>query len=261
MAIINEKELESNKNIKVKSLYKALLLLDYFKETNKSALSATELAQLSGLLVTSVHNIMSTFMEYGLIQKNPVNHKYSLGKKFVDFSNIYTTQNPIQKEFSRIMRNLCEESGETVLLAVPYGTDVLYLDSASPKNSFTPSSKMFGVTAPMYCTAIGKAILSISGENVIQQVVQQEKTAFTENTLLDGNDFINEINTTMHRGYAIDNMEHEYGVKCVAVAVKAEGQIYGLSITGPSLRFPVEKIETYALKLLAIKQAISSSHR
>ena len=43
-------------------------------------------------------------------------------------------------------------------------------------------------------------------------------------------------------------MEHEFGIKCVAVPVfDGNNRLEGaLSITGPSLRFPDEVIEKYA---------------
>lgn len=255
METIDEKMKNKSKNVKVSSLFKALLLLDYFKESEKSSLSATELANYSGLLITSVHNIMSTFMEYGLIQKNPSNHKYSIGKKFAEFSNIYLTQNTAQKSLSKIINSLADETGETILLAVPSGTEVLYLDSASPKNSLTPGNRLFGVTAPMYCTSLGKALLAVSEPDILEQALSEKKIRFTQNTITDRKKLEEELAEIRRRGYAVDNMEHEYGVTCVGIALKVEEQLYGLSISGPSLRFPKEKIELYALKLLTVKQS------
>lgn len=45
---------------KVKSLYKALRLLDYFDDAHPDA-GVTELAAYSGMLKSSVHNILQTF--------------------------------------------------------------------------------------------------------------------------------------------------------------------------------------------------------
>ena len=56
-------------------------------------------------------------------------------------------------------------------------------------------------------------------------------------------------------------MEHEYGVKCVAVPVlNHQGQVLGaVSITGPSLRFPVSSYKKYATRLQDVAIQIGQS--
>jgi len=60
-----------------------------------------------------------------------------------------------------------------------------------------------------------------------------------------------DLEATQKRGYAIDNMEHEYGIRCVSVPVfNSSGQLFGaMSISGPSLRVMDEKVVLFAQKL------------
>lgn len=60
-----------------------------------------------------------------------------------------------------------------------------------------------------------------------------------------------ELILTRKRGYAIDNMEHEFGVKCVAMPIfNQQHQVEAaISVSGPSLRFEEERIQKIAEKL------------
>ena len=63
-------------------------------------------------------------------------------------------------------------------------------------------------------------------------------TKFTDNTITDKSALKAELKQIREQGFAIDNMEHEYGVKCVSVPIfKADNTLAGaMSITCPSLR-------------------------
>ena len=59
---------------------------------------------------------------------------------------------------------------------------------------------------------------------------------YTENTITDPYEIILELRRTRQRGYAIDDEEHEYNVRCVGVPVyNSAGQlIAGMSTSGPA---------------------------
>jgi len=236
-------------NAKVKSLYKALCLLDYF-DAKKPELGIKELSDMSGMLKSSVYNILSTFQMCGFIEKNQASGKYRLGKKLLTLSNIlYSTDHP-KAIIKPYMDKLAEECQETVYLAVPSGTEIIYIEGAYPPGIMS-ARLIVGVKANMYCTGVGKAILANSDENLFERVVAKGLKAFTSYTLTSEIALKNELITTKERGYAIDNMEHEYGIRCVSVPVfNSSGQLFGaMSISGPSLRVMDEKVALFAQEL------------
>ena len=110
---------------------------------------------------------------------------------------------------------------------------------------------MTGVTAPPYCTGIGKAMLAFAHEEVINRVEEGGMEPFTHNTITNGEKLREELGQIRQRGFSIDNMEHEYGVKCVAVPIRnKEGAVIGAySISGPSPRFNADRIKRLASSL------------
>lgn len=226
------------------SLYKALRLLDLF-DNNRSILGVSEIARESKMLKSSVFNIMSTFCAYGLVEKTQDN-RYQLGKKTAELSNVFLKNffGDYISGIKLIMNKISNEINENLFLAVSNVPNVLYLDSITPSSSYTRNNVQ-GLVVPMHCTGIGKAMLALCSDKEIEETCKAPMKSYTENTIVDGEKLFKEIEQIKKRGYAIDNMEHEFGVKCVAIAFKGGENIYGVSISGPSLRFSDEKSEEY----------------
>lgn len=243
---------------KVKSLYKALRLLDFFTSENPER-GISELAELSGMLKSSVHNIMSTFEVCGIVAKNPDNSRYRLGLKMLELSNVRGQEELFGKIIVPYMEELAEVTGETVFFATPYGTKVIYLESAFPKQSINVRA-IRGVVAPMYCTGIGKAFLAYQNEAYIERVIAEGLEPFTSNTITEAEEFRRELGAIRQRGYAVDNMEHEYGIKCVGIPVRnGNGAVIGaLSVTGPSLRFSEQTIKEHAALMMRMTEQMRS---
>ena len=67
--------------VKVKSLQKALTILDCF--TDKQPLSITEISERLGLYKSNVYDILSTFTAMGYLSKSEESGKYYLGMNAV----------------------------------------------------------------------------------------------------------------------------------------------------------------------------------
>lgn len=243
-------EIEVPEHIKVKSLYKAVQLLFYFTEEDRE-LGITELAEKSGLLKSSIYNMLSTYEECGLVKRNPDTNKYYLGVRVLELSNQFYRNNDVRHVVKPHMREIADRVGETVYLAVVSSTEVIYLDGAFPSSS-TGGRNMTGLKAPLYCTGIGKAMLAYGQESLADEVIAEGMFPFTQNTITDGDALKRELAMIRERGYAIDNMEHEYGIKCVAVPIRSSENrvVAAYSISGPSPRFDKARIEELAGMLL-----------
>jgi DNA-binding IclR family transcriptional regulator len=92
-----------------------------------------------------------------------------------------------------------------------------------------------GSRAPAYCTGVGKALLSsLPTDQVVsllQGITLEKRTA---TTITDPIKLLEEIKLGADRGYAIDNGEHEEGIKCFAVPIRGFGgeTVGAISITG-----------------------------
>ena len=238
-----------NEPAKVSSLVKAMKVLECFSMKSPE-LGVTEIAKQLGLQKSTVHNILSTFKTMGYLTQNPSSGKYSLGVQLLQVSYIINNQMGYQKFFLPYMEKIAEKVHETVFLAIPHGEEVLYLESKQP-NDTLGDRKILGEHAPMYCTGLGKALLAFLPEEEQLQHIPTTFTKFTENTLTSQEALLEDLRQIRARGYSIDNMEHEYGVVCVAVPVFGHNgsPVAAISISGPSLRLQKDAIVQAATQM------------
>lgn len=221
---------------KVKSLSKALKLLMYFNVQHPE-LGITELAELSGYLKSTTHNIMDTYVTCGFVEKNPISGKYRLGHKIMELSSVLYISHDFRQIARPFIEKIANHCNETIYLAIPDGKEVLYLDAAYPQGSAHFSS-IVGVKVPMHCTGVGKAILAHSPKALLEDVLEGEMDQFTPNTIITAQALLEDLEHVHQRGYAIDDMEHEYGIRCMGIPIRnIRGTVVGsVSLSGPSMR-------------------------
>lgn len=240
---------------KVKSLDKALTLLSAFS-IQEPELGITELSRRFDLYKSNVYNLLSTFEQHGFVEKNKVTGKYRLGLKIMGLAHVVSTCMGFHSVVHRCVTELSEEIDEIVYFGIPYGDCVMYMEGGFPEKIYN-LRWVAGMTAPLVCTGIGKAMLAFIDEATREHILAKPLERFTDYTITDPGIMRAELALITQRGYSTDNMEHEYGIKCVGVPVFARtGELVGaLSTTGPSLRFNEEQTALFAtlLKQTAVR--------
>lgn len=227
---------------KVKSLAKALRVLECFAN-DRPELGVTEIAKMLGLQKSTVHNIVSTFEDLGYLQQNQETGKYYLGVKLLQFSYIINNHMGLRKFFLTYLQEIAHTINEAVYFGIPHDGEVLYIENLTPASSMS-ARNILGEHAPMYCTGVGKAMLAFLPESEQEKVLSRPLTPFTENTITTREALREDLARIRSRGYAIDNMEHEYGVTCIAIPVFGADYrvVAAVSVSAPSLRFTPDVI-------------------
>lgn len=241
--MVNEAE------VKVKSLQKALEILNCF--TKKNSWGVTEISEQLDLNKSNVHNILTTFKAMGYLDQDDESGRYKLGLSVYSLCYSLGQNLSIGSVAAPYLQELADMAGERVYLAIPHEQEIIYVTSAYPKTSIDLMRPIMGEHAQMHCTGLGKAMLAYLPEEKQRAYAARKLEAYTDYTITDGDALLKELREIRQRGYAIDNMEHEFGVKCVAVPVLGRnGQVVaGVSISGPSLRFYDERIQSLAKEL------------
>ena len=100
--------------IKVKSLQKALRVLECFLEHKEMGIS--EIATQLGLCKSSVHNIVSTFETMDYLRQNSATSRYSLGVKLCEYSRAISDSFSVTKIALPYMQEIANRVKEHVYL-------------------------------------------------------------------------------------------------------------------------------------------------
>lgn len=241
----------------VKSLQKAIHILDSIAAHGE--LGITEISQAFGITKSSVFNILHTFKENNWVEKNPITEKYRLGLRLFEIGNIVRSGLKLREIAVPFMKELIDETGETAHLTVVDNGQIVYIESAQPENKLSIAS-VIGRRVHMHCTGVGKAILAFQDQETIDDIIRtHDLPSFTPSTITDPQRLKDHLLEIQKKGYAVDNMEHEHGVKCVSAPIYNErGEVFAsMSLSGPSPRFPEERVEEYSTLIINATQRVS----
>jgi DNA-binding IclR family transcriptional regulator len=146
---------------------------------------------------------------------------------------------------------------------VPSGADVVILTAIeSPFQLHTRGDA--GLRAPLYCTGLGKAILSTFDEAAVAEVVAARSLRpITSNTITDAAELQSELRRIRRRGYALDVEENEAGVVCAAAPITdpAQGITAALSVSAPASRMDAAQLKDCAELVVRTSRLIAASLR
>lgn len=207
-------------------------------------LGISEISRELDIPKSSAHSILQTLESEGFVEKNRDTNKYNLGTSLIELG--YRAQNDLA--ICRIARpylnGINRETDETVHLTLLDNDEVLYVDCVESKRRLRTYS-VIGIRAPLYCTAVGKAIMAELSDYHVKQIIGSKGLPrLTDMTITNENALFQNLTETRSRGYSIDNMEHEDHLICVGAPIKnAAGEIFAsLSVSGPSNRMLEERI-------------------
>jgi DNA-binding IclR family transcriptional regulator len=243
---------------KVQVLDRALAILDALARLRDGATLAEISAEVK-LHKSSVHRLLMSLARHRLVDRNAQDGRFSLGLRLFDLGSIAMARFNIRDRARSFLERLMYNSHETVHLCVLDDGEVLYVDKIEPDRAVRLSSTI-GHRSGAHCTSTGKVMLAWLDESEVDTILRQHgMPRFTARTLTTPAELKAELKVIRERGYAIDDEEHEEGVRCVAAAVRDHSgrQIAAMSVSAPSFRLPLEKIPIVATLVTETAQALS----
>ncbi|TWT34850.1 IclR family transcriptional regulator [Blastopirellula retiformator] len=136
-----------------------------------------------------------------------------------------------------LLRELHEQTGETVNLGVLRGTSVRYLQILESKHPFRlvvdASSR-----DPFYSTALGRALTSALADDDWNELIHHTKlVARTPQTVIDPVQLYEIHQRASQQGYAIEEDQNDIGVTCIGAPIRDGGEIVAaVSVSIPTAR-------------------------
>lgn len=205
----------TDKKPKIQSVSRAADILRCFHD--EQLLGLTDISRMTGLHKSTAAGLVSTLCAEGLLMQDPQSGKYSVGLEIFRLAkNVNTDINDICHPYLLELLGMVEE---TVNLAMLDGDGIVYVDKIDSPHSMRICSRI-GQRLPFYCTANGKALVSLLPESEQDEIIENISTnTYTANTITDKALLKNALLECRSQGFACDNEEYERGLICYAMPI------------------------------------------
>ena len=244
---------------KVQVLDRAINILEFIGRQSSGEAALPELSAAMKLHKTTTHRIAHVLESRGLLRRGLDSNRYRLGLHLYDLGCQALDHVNIRDEARPLMTRVAYEVGETVHLALLDRTEVLYIERVEAQRSLTMGSKL-GARNPVYCTALGKAILACSPEAEVDRVLAGLRMEVrTRNTITNVLALKRELERIRDRGYAIDDEEIEEGIRCIAAPIlnASDLAVAAISVSGPSSRITPDRYQLIGQTMMRAAQELS----
>jgi DNA-binding IclR family transcriptional regulator len=242
----------------IQSFAKGIAVIEYLFSADQDA-SISEISRELGINKSTIYRLLRTLEETGYAEQEPKTGRYRPTMKILMLGNKLLNRVEVRSLANEELRNLAEQSGQAVHLAIRDGNELVIIDKLESTNFFGIRFHI-GRRSPLYCTGLGKIFLAAMTEREFENYL--DSTTFiqhTPNTLASKDRLREEIEKVRHQGYAIDLQEHNKGISCVATSLKdyRGNVVAAMSVTGPSSEFE-PKIDVLKTKTLETARVISA---
>jgi IclR family KDG regulon transcriptional repressor len=255
-----EKHHTPERSSTIRSVLHALKTFDYLESCGDGA-GVTEIGQALGVHKSTASRLLATMESRGYVARNNVTGKYSLGMRIVELSRTKLDQLDLRTQARPFLEELVKKTEETAHLAVMDHGSIVYLDKVDTPHNLIMRSRI-GYRISAHCTALGKAILAALPDDRIDVILKEEEfLRFTPNTITDPLAFKEHLNRVRIQGFAVDDEEHEEGIRCAAAIIREHtGRVAGaISVSGPTIRVSRQRVEEIGVLVVDVCRRLSES--
>ncbi|MCO6187906.1 IclR family transcriptional regulator [Rhizobium sp. L1K21] len=237
---------------------KALSLLNFFSEVEPE-LGLSELARRSGLDKATVHRMLVTMCDQGLLEQRGNARLYRLGAGVLRLARIRETAFPMTSVYQNSIDVLSSTIGETAHASLISGR-ILATIGISESNRGSRVSLVAGEILPMHSTASGLAFLAYAKPDFVERVLSEPLKGKTARTLTDPNVIRARLQEIRLTGYAEADQTNEDDVYGIAVPVfDADGAPGGaIAVATPAHRMTNDLRTKTIAALFREVEAVSS---
>jgi DNA-binding IclR family transcriptional regulator len=242
--------------IEMQSLARGLKILDLIASADH-ALGITEIATILEVDKSSVSRLVKTLVKYEYVQPDTGSRGYVLGKRIRQISWHLLNRMPIREKARPYLYRLVQQTGECAHTAVYSEGKALMIDDVQAEASLRVVGGI-GRMIPLHCTAVGKALLAFSDLPIPEHLVIE-----TARTITDHEALTCHLDQIRALGYALDDEEHQEGVRCMAAPVYDTMGILiaTIGISGPTVRMTDRRLPELAEMVMAAARELSDDLR
>lgn len=219
----------------------------------------SELAQETGLSVSTVHRVLTDLVDHGWVEQES-DRSYQLGLRSHRLATQIRKDEWITRSATPHLQRLRDTVGVTVHMARFHQDALMYVAKIDGPAAYQMRSRV-GDTIPLWSSAIGKSVLAHLEPSESRRLLDSVTlTRHTPSTIMSKTELWAEIQLAAERGWAVDNEENELGIRCVGTVLRdSDGNVLGgISASGLDHEMTPERIEQMIPHVLEAGKRISS---
>jgi DNA-binding IclR family transcriptional regulator len=220
-----------------------------------------DLAAKLGLPRQTVHRVLGQLRDSGLLLRDPVRERFSVGPRLIQLSLAALGSNNPWAPVRQVLRELVDEVGETCNIGVLEGLDYVYLDRIECEWPLRIHLEV-GYRAAANCISGGKVLLAYLEPGLCNRLLRSRKlVARTSRSITRVSDLEAELEKVRARGYGTNDQENFDGIVSVAVPVldAHDRVVAALTMHGPLPRLTLARCEGEVPRLREAAKRIASA--
>jgi IclR family acetate operon transcriptional repressor len=249
-------QIKASGAVPAKNLAKGLAILNMVA-AESGGLTLAEISRLGDVPKPTAHRIIGVLLDHGMLRTDS-RDRYLPGPQCLVLGNRFLDGLDLRREAHDVLRELTEETLETSHLGIREGTRIVYIEKVDSPHPVRMYSRV-GATNPVHSTALGRAILAYCDAAAVEDVISAGLDRRTPNTTTDPERFRAKLAEIKRRGLALDDIENEEGIRCVAAPVFDHNgdAVAGISVSGPEQRLTLKRLEELATNVRRSAFALS----
>jgi DNA-binding IclR family transcriptional regulator len=248
----------ASKAQRLSSVATAARLLKTFSE-GEAEIGVTTLSKRLGVAKSTVYRLASTLVSEGMLEQNRENDKYRLGLALFGLGALVRQRMNVSTEARPHIFALRDATNETVHLAVPDGSQIIYVYDLESTQAIRQRANL-GERKPAFCSAEGRAMLAFAGPSAVEAIVAGGLAPRTPYTDVDPERLKAALEDVRRKGYAREDEQCEIGMRSLAAPIRdAEGRVVAaVGIAGPTQRLSEDVLARFAPLVVNTAHLISA---
>ncbi len=217
----------------IQSLEKGLLVLKAFANS-PAPLSVTEIADGCRMNMATVHRYLFTLKELGYLEQEAETRRYRLTPEILKIGVAVLNSMDLKNRLLPHMLETTKAYDVTTQCALLDDADVVVLDRVRSREVVNWDIGV-GSRLPIYCTAMGKAMLAFLEEKDCKRIIKKIRfDRHTLHTIASPEELRTDLARIRRDGYVLSDQELTEGLRSIAAPVFRNGRVegaFGISYT------------------------------
>ncbi len=239
------------------SVKRAFQILDLVARRDNS-LTISDLSRELGISKSTVHGIAQALEGIGAVVRNEDTKCYTLGMTLLQLAHTAYARIDLKDVARPVLEDLMKSTRQTVFLGLRSGDRVSIIDTVESTEDLKITAHI-GARIPLLVGATGKVFMASLPERDVKQLIRTVGLRQnTEKSIIDPDQYLEEIRKVRKDGYALDHGEYLQGVKAVAAPIHAPGRpMCAIWVVGFSRSMKTEEMTAIAVETKGAAETIS----